>query len=153
MQTIKTLFSNWRSFSAKSKISNNGTEYLQLSEPGTVFAHKGKETIPIAYGTRFTLTTDADTYSCSTVCIVKRRRGEPLLPNGVRYTNDDRRPHMSPAEQAVTLALRKLNRKQRQLDEQREALLDATSDPAPEPAPEPTPEPTPQPNDDTPAGE
>lgn len=122
MRTFKTSLRNVRMFPASSVIPNLGVMVLNLSKPAAVKAvtPHGEE-ITLGYGTEFRLQTDAISYSCGAPCsldITERMtfKAEETL------TNLERVPALSPAEQAVTLALRMFNRKQKEQRREQERL-------------------------------
>lgn len=120
-----------------------------LEKPGAVFAVLDDEEILIGYGTEFNIRLSHPCWIMANVPGVYIAPSHVVLPtSGEVFTNFDKRPTESPAEQAVTLALRRLNQKmrevdrvRREIDERRHKLEEPVDAPVDEPSEEPVEEP------------
>lgn len=94
---------------------------VKLAAPAALFWHKGKQKVLIGYGTDFRVTLpDLDCeISAGAEGTLQVRKEGVIAPTGDVFTNFDKRPMHSAEHAAVTLALRRLARKERQLDEKR----------------------------------
>lgn len=132
-------------------IPNTNPIQVRLEQPGALYWHRDDLKLLIGYGTEFTVALpDLDcTISANQPGNIELSHKMPILGDGEIFTNFDKRPMMSPAEQAVTRALRKLNFKMKELDAlRREADKKHMPQPEPEPVPEPVPDPAPEPAPD-----
>jgi len=118
MQKINYKLADWVNFAASEACLASGDDHIRLSEPATIYAVDDDQRTPLAYGSEFRLIGDASSYSCDVDFAVYNPPNTARMPLGDIFTNESKRPTMSVAEQAVTLALRQLNRKQRELDVQ-----------------------------------
>lgn len=122
---------------------------VTLSKPAALWWQRGKVQMLVGYGTDFIVNLpDLDcTLSADVPGTIGTPAKLPVVASGEVFTNFDKRPMMSPAEQAVTRALRRLNAKMREFDKARkqaDGVLPPDETPAsePEPTPASAPEPT-----------
>lgn len=94
---------------------------IKLAMPGTVYA--GPERLIIGHGTHFRLVfSEMTEIQCSQDASVKRDPERTVINDGEVYTNEDKRPEMSPAEQMVTRALREMKRQKREIERERDEV-------------------------------
>lgn len=122
MQSLVLKVSEWETMGAGKMFIPSGPVIIRLSQPGSLLLQIGAKAVPFAYGTEFKLTTDAKmvgasvpyTYHVPVDTSVRGVRADKEI-----LTNEDKRPTLSSAEQAVTLALRRLKRTERVAAEKR----------------------------------
>lgn len=109
-------------FAKDAKVTPNlNPVVVKLAAPAALFWHKGKQKVLIGYGTDFSVTLpDLDCeLSAGAEGTLQIRKAPLHAPKGEVFTNFDKRPLASPEQAAVTLALRRLARKERELDAKR----------------------------------
>ena len=137
----------WAPFKKSAKMVVGAYTHVKLEEPGAVFLDGSL----VGYGTEFKITAPDTEHelTASVPGAIHVPHSTETQAIGVPFTNLDKQPGSSPAEQAVKLALRKLNRKERELakmmkaaseEEQRRRMADGLQDEAPEEEPEQEPE-------------
>jgi len=147
MKNITTKIGQLTNMAKDAEILNTGTEHIILSKPGCLYGHPGK--IILGYGTEFKISSDYEAYSADVPYSFKGAAETFVLSEGDILTNESKRPSESAAERMVTLALRRLSRKQKEIErasheltrKQKEDRGQIEPDPEPIPDPEPTPEP------------
>jgi len=160
MQNLKINLMHWIAMKANEQIQSYGTEHIKLEKPGALFAHSGEIKTLIGYGTEFKVTSDADAYSANVAYWYYDRPNPSVSPAGDIFTDESNRRSISGAEAAVTLALRRLLKKEREMDalaasqtaQLKQERGQLPPDPEPEPEPDPEPDTTDTGNED-PAGQ
>lgn len=117
METIKTKLGAILPFKAGAEFMNPGPVTIAYAKPAALYAvdHDG-QVIALGFGSKFRLETDAASYKFAADGHVTIRPGVTVAtPDDATFANREKRPAMSAAEQMVTLALRRLKRKEREL--------------------------------------
>jgi len=111
MQNLTLKAAEWETFKAKERFRHYGTDHIKLASPGAVYGHPGD--VLIGHGTEFKIRSDFHEISCSVPYVLYMPSADNCLSPGQILTNESKRPNISAAEAAVTLALRRFNRRQR----------------------------------------